>query len=62
MTAQPKHTEARFEDAIEFALLARGYVRGDPQLFDAEHAIFPKDVVAYIKASQHKQRRRNDIA
>jgi hypothetical protein len=36
VTAQPKHTEARFEDAIEFALLARGYAKGDPELFDAE--------------------------
>jgi type I restriction enzyme, R subunit len=55
MTAQPKHTEIRFEDAIEFALLARGYAKGDPKLFDAGHALFPKDVIDYIKASQSKK-------
>ena len=55
MTSQPKHTEARFEDAIEFSLLARGYAKGDPEYFDAERAIFPKDVTAYIKASQAKK-------
>jgi type I restriction enzyme R subunit len=55
MTAQPKHTEIRFEDAIEFALLGRGYAKGDPKLFDAERALFPSDVIAYIKASQSKK-------
>jgi type I restriction enzyme R subunit len=55
VTAQPKHTEARFEDAIEFALLARGYAKGDPGWFDAERALFPKDVIAYIQVSQSKK-------
>ena len=55
MTVQPKHTEIRFEDAIELALLARGYARGDRESFDAEHALFPKDVVAYIQVSQAKK-------
>jgi type I restriction enzyme, R subunit len=55
VTAHRKHTEARFEDAIEFALLARGYAKGDPELFDAARALFPKDVIAYIKASQSKK-------
>jgi hypothetical protein len=34
MTAQPKHTEIRVEDAIEFALLSRGYAKGDPASFE----------------------------
>ena len=55
MTAQPKHTEIRFEDAIEFALLARGYAKGNPDLFDAERALFPADVVTYIQASQPRK-------
>src|SRR4051794_39252363 len=55
MTALPKHTEARFEDAIEIALLARGYVKGDRNRFNAEHAVFPSDVAAYVKASQAKK-------
>jgi type I restriction enzyme, R subunit len=36
-------------------LLARGYAKGDPELFDAERALFPKDAIAYIKASQSKK-------
>lgn len=57
MTAQPKakHTEIRFEDAIELALLARGFAKGDPELFNAQNAFFPKDVVAYVKLSQTKK-------
>ena len=57
MTAQPKakHTEIRFEDAIELALLARGFTKGDPESFTAETALFPKDVVAYVKLSQAKK-------
>src|SRR6266567_758407 len=55
MTAQPKHTEARFEDAIEFALLARGYVKGNREAFNAEQGIFPSDVMAYLKASQQRK-------
>src|SRR5258708_10810330 len=55
MTAQPKHTEARFEDTIELALLARGYVKGNRDLFKAEEGLFPSDMIAYIKASQPKK-------
>src|SRR5258705_588961 len=55
MTAQPKHTEARFEDTIQLALLARGYVKGNRDLFKAEEGLFPSDMIAYIKASQPKK-------
>jgi type I restriction enzyme R subunit len=55
MTLQPKHTEARFEDAIELSLLARGYTKGNPVLFDAGRGFFPADVISYVKASQPKK-------
>ena len=55
MTAQPKHTEARFEDAIESSLLARGYAKGNPGSFDPERGLFPGDVTSYVKASQPKK-------
>lgn len=55
MTAQPKHTEARFEDAIELALLARGYVKGKREDFNPEQGVFPKDALAYVKSSQAKK-------
>jgi type I restriction enzyme R subunit len=55
VTAQPKHTEIRFEDAIEFALLETGYAKGNPELFDAERGFFPAEVVAYISLSQPKK-------
>ncbi len=32
--------EKNFEDAIERALLDRGYAKGDPATFDREHALF----------------------
>jgi type I restriction enzyme, R subunit len=55
MTAQLKHTEARFEDAIELALLAHGYVKGNRDLFEAENGLFSSDVIAYITSSQPKK-------
>src|SRR5262245_43999346 len=55
MKAQAKHIEARFEDAIELALLARGYKKGNRDLFNAELGLFPADAVPYIKASQPKK-------
>jgi type I restriction enzyme R subunit len=55
MTSRGKHTERRFEDAIEIELCARGYDRGDPNKYDAERALFPRDVIDYIKVSQAKK-------
>src|SRR5215218_10959275 len=55
MIAQPKHTEARFEDTIEVALLSRGYVKGNRETFDAEMGVFPADVLKYVQASQIKK-------
>jgi type I restriction enzyme R subunit len=50
-----KHTEARFEDAIEDHLTTLGgYAKGDPNSFDAEAALFPNDIIAFIEATQAK--------
>lgn len=54
MTSQ--HTEAVFESAIEASLLdAGGYRAGDDAAFDKSRALFPADVLAFIKATQSKQ-------
>ncbi len=50
-----KHTEIRFEEAIEAALLARGFEHGDAKGYDAEAALFPDDVIAFIQATQSKK-------
>jgi type I restriction enzyme, R subunit len=55
VTAQSKHTEIRFEDAIEVALLERGYGKSNPALFDTERGLFPADVIVYVKTSQSKK-------
>jgi type I restriction enzyme R subunit len=55
MSARSKHTEARFEDAIESTLLARGYLKGDPRTYDPVRGLFPADVIAYVRASQVKK-------
>jgi type I restriction enzyme R subunit len=55
MSNRGKHIEARFEDAIEIELLARGYSRGDPKTYDSERGLFPSDVIAYVKSSQAKK-------
>jgi type I restriction enzyme, R subunit len=50
-----KHTEARFEDAIEHHLLsAGGYAKGDAKGYDAEAALFPADVISFIESTQAK--------
>lgn len=47
------HSEYAFETAIEHGLISRGgYAKGSPTAFDPESALFPDDVVAFIRASQ----------
>jgi len=47
------HTETDFERAIEHGLLASGgYAKGDPRRFDAAIALFPDEVIAFIRSSQ----------
>lgn len=47
------HTEHAFESAIEHGLLTRGgFTRGDPAGFEPNSALFPDEVIAFIRASQ----------
>jgi type I restriction enzyme R subunit len=47
------HSEYAFETAIEHGLISRGgYTKGSPAAFDPASALFPDDVVAFIRASQ----------
>src|SRR5438105_1124184 len=55
MTDRGKHTERRFEDAIDIQLCRHGYTNGKPETYDSERALFPRDVIDYIKASQYKK-------
>lgn len=55
MSSAGKHSEARFEDAIEHALLARGYDRREPSAFDSALGLFPADVLAYVQVSSAKK-------
>lgn len=55
MSGMGKHSELRFEDAIEIELLARGYAKGDPKGFDAALGLFPSHVIEYARSSQAKK-------
>ena len=46
------HTERRFEEAIEHSLLATGYVQRAAKDFDVEQALFPEDVLTWVRTSQ----------
>ena len=47
------HTESDFEHAIEYGLTTHGgYAKGDPKTYDAATALFPDEVIAFIRASQ----------
>src|SRR4051794_25340235 len=47
------HTERDFEHAIEQGLIDRDrYRKGDPKAFDAATALFPNDVIGFIRDSQ----------
>lgn len=51
-----KHTEIRFEEAIEYALIDKGgYTKGDAKSYDSEKALFPADVIGFIQATQAKK-------
>lgn len=45
-------SEAAFENAIEATLLNDGYARVDAKSFDRELAIFPEEVLSFIRATQ----------
>ena len=47
------HTEISFEDAIEDSLTEQGgYIKGEAAEYDKASALFPADVIDFIKASQ----------
>lgn len=47
------HTETDLERGIEYGLLqTKRYAKGDPKAYDAALALFPDDVIAFIRASQ----------
>ena len=47
------HTEADFENAIEYGLVTHDrYRNGDPKAFDTATALFPDDVIGFIRDSQ----------
>lgn len=49
------HQEIDFENAIEQSLLsAGGYIKGDPKGYDAEKALFPAEVTAFVRQTQPK--------
>ena len=49
------HKEVDFENDIEQALtLTGGYAQGDPAGYDADAALFPADVVAFVQKTQPK--------
>ncbi|MFZ5223290.1 type I restriction endonuclease subunit R [Enterobacter cloacae] len=49
------HKEIDFEKAIEHELISKGgYEKGDPYVYDAESALFPADVVAFVQHTQPK--------
>jgi len=49
------HKEIDFENAIEQALTRHGgYEKGDPSTYDAETALFPQDILAFIQTTQPK--------
>ena len=51
-----KHTEYAFETAIEDYLVTKGgYVKGDPEQFDRERGLFPRDALAFIRNTQPKE-------
>ena len=49
------HKEIDFENEIEHELIRNGgYEKGDPHAYDAENALFPADVVAFVQHTQPK--------
>jgi type I restriction enzyme, R subunit len=51
-----KHTEIRFEEAIEQELVdSGGFVKGDPKTYDLESALFPEVVISFLQKSQPKK-------
>jgi type I restriction enzyme R subunit len=50
--SQARHSEFAFETVIEAHLLANGYKSVDRAAFDCDRAIFPEEVLAFIRETQ----------
>lgn len=50
-----KHTEIRFEEAIEKHLLENGCIPLRPEDYDAESVLFPEEAIRFIKDTQPKE-------
>ena len=48
------HKEIDFENDIERALISGGYVQGDPKGYDADTALFPAEILAFVQKTQPK--------
>ena len=47
------HKEINFEDAIEEVLINEGgYTQGNPDDYDRDRALFPKDIIAFVQQTQ----------
>lgn len=47
------HKETNFEDAIDRALVSTGgYTKGNPNDYDPNRALFPKDILAFVQQTQ----------
>ena len=47
------HTETDFEHAVEYGLITKDrYRKGDPKAFDPATALFPDEVIAFVRESQ----------
>lgn len=51
-----KHTEIRFEEAIEKSLIENGgYSKGNAKTYDIDKALFPNDVIFFISETQNEK-------
>src|SRR5690349_715233 len=48
------HKEIHFESDIVKHLASHGWLEGDPSKYDRELALYPEDVIGWIKDSQPK--------
>ena len=50
------HTEKAFETAIEeYLIAAGGYEKGDPDKFDRDRALFPQDILSFVRETQPEE-------
>jgi type I restriction enzyme R subunit len=53
--SEARHSEFAFETVIETQMLGHGYVPVDRNGFDCDHAIFPQEVLTFIRSTQPKE-------